>query len=278
MGLKPVWLPPDPREAARTIWLTRERADVLLLVEDAASAMNMLAEVDRGTPADALLARGSLGLPLALAVGYHQQLRLATTATLRVFLAGAQATEAAMWSIPRALADIDPTPGSATVCSGSLWRESRLLLTETRSSESVVSPLPTGAQLAAAAPVSDNFVGVGGDEAQLLTWPSGQRVTVVGGPSRSRDEFTSRLEANGSTVVCVDNPLLLPPAARDGVLVAMEPHPRLSDDWCKGSGFGLVDPSPPRGRVLWVAEGSGQAVQLFPEYAISEAVLPAVDD
>src|SRR5690606_28234432 len=103
-----------------------------------------------------------------------------------------------------------------------------------------------------AANLPPGAVGIGGDDARAFAVPKEATVTIVGPAGRERDAAAELVaQAGAGSVHCADAPLLMPPRARDGIVIAVEPSPRVAEDLCRASAAGLVDPSPKPGRVLW---------------------------
>lgn len=275
-GLVPVWLPADAREAARTLWLARERADVLIAIEDLGAAAAMLADVDRGAAVELITSRAAAGLPLAAALGAGTHHRLASHASVRLVGAGLSDTDAALWSVPRDAGALPTSRSAAWAWTAEGWREARIAIADAPAGARLVEPLPNAAQ-ASAATRDRAVIGIGGDEAVPVTVRDGEPWCVVGLPGRTRDGVVALLEDAGAMVATADSSLLLPPTARDGALLVLEPTPRQVEDLCKASGLGLVDPVPVPGRTLCVREGAGMAVQLVetPVTAVGDA-LPAL--
>jgi S-DNA-T family DNA segregation ATPase FtsK/SpoIIIE len=258
--LRAVWLPADAREAARTLALARQADDVLLVVEDVAAAMAALSTVDRGAAAEALIARASMGKALAIGIGPGNPQRVAAHASVRVILAHTSPHDDALWGIPREFQDIPAGPGAARSWDHEGWGEA--LIAEPMHYEPVVLVHALPARVERNGLHAPRAVGIGGDDARVVIAPPGG-VTVVGPPGRERDGVVRLLEAAGvDDVPAFDSPLLMPPRARDGVIVAVAPTPRIAEDVCRGGASGLVDPEPPHGRVLWVESGVGACVQL----------------
>lgn len=265
-GLTPVWLPTDPREAARTMWLCHQRTDVVVVVPDAALALQALATVDRGAPAEALLTRASAGLPLAVGMGAGTHHRIANSAAMKIVMTGLSDQDEALWSIPRDLADVGHAPGAVRVWTSHGWREARVALTERGASHALVASLPihlTPDHTGNDAPHHGlPCLAVGGDDATQIIMPPGSEVLVVGAPGPERDEVLAALDAAQARATTVDSPVFIPPQARGGVVVVLEPTSRVAEDLCKSSGWGLVDATPIPGRVLWVEGGVGKCAQL----------------
>jgi hypothetical protein len=259
-GLRPVWLPADAREAARTLALARDAPDVLILVEDALAALSALASVDRGVAAEALLARAAGNGALALGIGAGSAHRIAAHASMRVILAGGAPHDDALWSVPRELHDVPAGPGAARCWDREGWGEALIAEPPPRMAEVLVQPVP--ARVDRGMLRSSRAVGIGGDDAREFEAPAGP-VTVIGPAGRERDRVVHVLERAGAlNAPCFDAPLLAPPRARDGLVIAVSPTPRVAEELCRSGASGLVDPVPHEGRVLWVEAGVGACVQL----------------
>jgi len=269
-GLCPVVVPADPREAARTVALACAREDVLLVVPDAGAAVTALGRVDRGARLEDLLAYAAQGKPLAVALGAATPQRLAQHAGLRLVAAGLSATDEALWGVPRDLADVE---GEYTVRAWSSrgWREAVVAADGSAAAHALVTPLPlewSGPEGGPDAWTRAGHggtvqVGVGGDEATPVSVSAGEEIAVVGPPGPELTAVTQTLTAAGARIVATaELPALLPPQARGGTLVVVEPHPRVVDELCRVDGAGLVDPVPRAGRVVWVTGGRGRCVQL----------------
>jgi S-DNA-T family DNA segregation ATPase FtsK/SpoIIIE len=261
IGCVAVWLPSDPRRAARTLALSHGRPDVVLLLEDVTKTLAVLSAVDRGAAAEALIARASGGGALAFGIGAGAPHRIAANASLRLVLAGASPHDDALWSVPRELQGLAHEPFLARAHDAHGWREARIAEAATASHECLAKPLPAHVdreQLASA-----RGVGIGGDAAREIVLRPDVSVTVVGVPGTERDNAVAVLQAAGAqSVQCADAPILMPPRARDGIVVATEPTPRIAEELCRGITGGLVEPTTLPGRVLWVDAGVGACVQL----------------
>ena len=259
-GLRAVWLPPDPREAARTLALAADADEVLILVEDATAALATLAAVDRGAAAEALIARAASARPTAIGIGAGSPHRIAAHASMRVILAGTSSQDDALWSVPRELQDIPPGPGVARSWDSAGWGEALIAEPPGHAGEVLAHRLP--ARVRRFELRAPGAVGIGGDDAREFTAPA-EGVAVVGPPGRERDGIARLLESAGAReAACFDSIVVMPPRARDGIVLVVAPTPRLAEDLCRGRSAGLVDPNPPEGRVLWVQRGQGHCVQL----------------
>jgi S-DNA-T family DNA segregation ATPase FtsK/SpoIIIE len=266
-GLEPVWVPSDPREAARTVWLAQARTDLLLVVEDAALTLQSLATVDRAAPAELLLARASAGLPLVFGIAASTHHRIAGHASMKLVMTGLSSHDEALWAVPKELADIGDAASAVRVWSSAGWREARVALSEAPKNAPLVASLPRGddstARQRLAAVTGTHAVGVGGDDARVMSVEPGRDVMVVGTPGEVRDGVVAVVAATAGAVTTLDSPVLIPPNARAGLVIVLEPTARVVEDLCRSSGYGLVDPSPVQGRVLWVDSGHGTCVQLL---------------
>ncbi len=276
LGLVPVHLPSDPREAARTLHLASQREDIMLIVPDAPAALAALAQVDRGAGVESLLARAASGA-LVLAVNPSATHRIAHHAGLRLVAAGLGSQDEAQWTVPRDLAAVEG-PFAVRAWSARGWREA--VLAEATPPEStgtgqvrLVAPLPDArgvsavlhraAQASGGMIADESIVGVGGDDAAPITLRRGATVAIVGPPGAECDATVAALERAGACLgAVVEFPALLPPQARGGIIVAVEPHPRIAEELCRGHSAGLTEPSARPGRVLWVEAGRGRCVQL----------------
>lgn len=294
--LVPVWLPADARAAARTLALCRDRDDVLLLIDDAAGAVGTLAEVDRGAPADLLARRLARGLPTAIALATHDPPRLAAAVGTRVILTGADPADDALWNVPRALAGLPAARGRGRLGTQGAWCEVQLCEPsgDTPPAQSLVSVLPTGAQVAARCGVDGHLLAVGGDDAHDLYLESAP-VTVVGPPSPERDAVVAHVghleaatESACSAALGTPNAPELPPAVtvRDdlvsfpgstrprGTIIVMQPTERSVRDACGAMHVGLCDPVPQPGRVVIVTGTRACAAQLPVTPGVSESTAP----
>jgi hypothetical protein len=273
-GFTPVWLPVDPRTAARTLALSHERSGVMLLVEDLTRVLAALSLVDRGAAAEALVARAAGGEALAFGLGAGSPHRIAAHASLRLVLTGTSSQEDALWSIPRELQGIAPEPRLVRAFDAHGWCEARIANAPALATEDLALALPT--HVARAQLASPHGIGIGGDDAREIVLEAGSIVTVVGAPGRERDHAVRTLEFAGAQAVeCFDAPVLMPARARDGIVVATEPTPRVAEDLCRGVAAGLVEPTFQSGRVLWVDSGRGACVQLVsPAPASAPVALP----
>ncbi len=269
-GLRPVWLPADPREAARTIALVGDDREVLLLVDDADRALADLLGVDHGRGAEALGKRVT-SAPIALAVPVTGSLRIASQATTRVILAGATPTDDAVWGVPRNLHGTQPQPGRARVGIGNSWCEAQVGWTDHAADQPVVQSLPSTVNSALLEGLEPGslVVGIGGDHAEPWVIDPARAVLVIGAASAERDRVHASLVAScaarkdGPSVNVVDNPLLASRRDLDqATMVLAEPSTRTVRDAFRGDSDGLVDARPPTLRVLMVQAGVPAAVQL----------------
>ncbi|WP_430868516.1 FtsK/SpoIIIE domain-containing protein [Demequina aurantiaca] len=271
-GLNVVWLPPDPREAARTIDLCQDRADTLLLIDDAGGAAAALAERDRGAPADALLRRLSRGLPTVIALAPHDPARLAAAATTRVILAGMDPGDQSVWNVPRALTSGSPTAGRGWLGSRGQWCELQLFRGTVGAlrPESLVAPLPPGEVVRRLCEAEPGLLAIGGDNARRLYCEGG--VTLVGAPSRLRDDALAQLKRlvgvgavgpHAAEVAVRDELVSFPGSPRpQGTVVLLQPTERNVRDACGAGHIGLTDDAPPPGRVVVVQDSGVWAAQL----------------
>ncbi len=271
-ALRPVWLPSDPREAARTIALARDRDDWLLLVDDGAQALASLAEADRGAPQEELLAMLALGRPVAFAAPLAAPQRLAIHASIRVVLAGGDPADEALWSVPRALHDRARLPGRAAVGTGGRWIEAQIGVLAAPEAPPVVAPLPSAvaaARLPEALVDGGVPIGIGGDDASIATITPERPVIIIGERAHARDWAAAAIAALARRVgvdiepTIADGPLAVPRAVADrATIVVAHPTPRLVSEAGASGDVGLTDPRPGRGRAVVVVDGRGTAVQL----------------
>ncbi len=271
-GLRAVWLPADPREAARTLALTRGADDVMLVVDDGVRALAALAEVDRGRAHEEFLALLACGRPVALALPLSASTRLAAAAATRVVLAGGDPTDAALWSVPRALHGLPRLPGRAAVGEGARWIETQIASLGSAPRDGVVASLPRS--LAAADLPKDLLdgrvaVGIGGDEGSVVGVDPGRPALVVGGTARERAGLVATLGSLAARCGArldarpVENPLALPRREIEAATVIVaSPTPRLVGDVFTGDASGLVDPRPGPRRVVVVADDGALAVEI----------------
>jgi S-DNA-T family DNA segregation ATPase FtsK/SpoIIIE len=279
-GFQPVWLPADPREAARTIAVASRLPQVLLLVDDAPRALSVLADVDRGAPVDALMSLLESGSSVALSMPLSGPQRIASHATTRLVLSGGDPVDEGAWSVPRALQGIAPAAGRGRLWQAGRWCECQTGRSERLECEPLVRPLPTTldcTELADSAGGGSGEhgsseggvpVGVGGDDAHAVSIDPRRPIAVVGPPGVAREATATWLRAAATRakrnleILESDTPFTLGPLASKATLVVAEPSPRTARDAFRGDTDGLVDPRPPIGRVLLVAEGTAIAVQL----------------
>lgn len=285
-GLVPVWLPRDPREAARTVALAEGRDDLLLLIDDAGGALTLLAERDHGIPADLLTRRLAQGAPTALALASHDSTRLAAAAGTRIVLTGPDASDDARWNVPRALAGRPPLAGRGRLSIRGEWCEAQLCQAPCRDDSShsgdggsgagqpLVTPLPTGDQVRALCSDDPLLLGIGGDDARhLYAEPGG--FTVVGALSSERTLICAHIERvmsaatphsgiNVTGIVEVREDLLSFPGAprATGTIVIVRATDRAVRDACGTTSVGMVDALAGPGRVVIVSEDQVYAAQL----------------
>jgi S-DNA-T family DNA segregation ATPase FtsK/SpoIIIE len=271
-GLEPVWLPSDPREAARTIVLLRGREDWLLLVDDGARALACLAEVDRGARHEDLVNMLAWGKPIALALPLSGPQRLASHASVRVVLAGGDPSDEALWSLPRSLQGLGRMPGRAVVGTGGRWIETQIAaLTAPRPRPLVASLPPHLASDDLPAEGVDGLVpiGVGDDDGSVVLLDPRRAVLVVGDSGQARESVATAIGQLGQRVGagvsarCVENFLLVPRGELEAsTVVVATPTCRLVADVCSSDAEGLVDPRPGPGRVVVSVGGTARAVQM----------------
>jgi len=270
LGLAPVWLSRDPREAARTIVLADSRHDVLLLIDDAAVLMPMLAECDLGAAADALTRRLARAEPTVLALAPHDSARLAGNASQRIVFTGTDGADDSLWGVPRSLSGISPRPGLARWVRRGAWCELQACVPPADSSHPcvLVTPLPTAASVAQRCASDPQLLGVGGDDAMPIHLGSGD-ITIAGPASREREAVAAHVRrvanAAGLTVAVTvrDNLLPLPGVARPrGTIIVSEPGPRSIRDAAGTPHLGIADPCSTPGRVAVITESAVLAAQL----------------
>jgi hypothetical protein len=180
---------------------------------------------------------------------------------VRIVVAGTSAHDDALWSVPRELQGMPPEPGAARAWDREGWSDARIADTSLTVTEKLVDSLPGAVRRGDL--TSPLAVGLGGDAVHELEVRPGEPVTLVGPAGTERDDVAQVLSAAGAgDVHCVEAPIMMPPRARDGLVVAVAPTPRIAEDLCAGTSAGLVDATPRRGRVLWVESGVGSCAQL----------------
>ncbi|MBN2176642.1 MAG: FHA domain-containing protein [Demequinaceae bacterium] len=268
-GFRPVWLPSDPREAARTILLCPRTPNALLLVDDAQRALTLLADVDRGAPVDHLIALAYSGAPLAVALPKAGAQRLASHAVAFLVFAGGDAIDDAAWPMPRELHGLAPLPGRARFGAEGRWCEIQVGRESARLDEPLVNPLPLRVN-PADLPRGDGLViGVGGDRAGPLAVDPSRPVLLVSPPGPTREAVEASLRACASReglsldLESIESPLARARGFRDeGTIIMAEPTERLARECYRGELDGLIDPRPPIRRVLVIRDGSALAAQL----------------
>ncbi len=271
-GLHPVWLPSDPREAARTVALLRSRPDWLLLIDDGAQALATLGEVDRGAPHEEVVNLLAWAKPVVLALPISGPQRLASHASLRVVLAGGDPSDEALWSVPRSLQGRGRIPGRAAVGMGGRWLEAQMLALPAPDLSPLVASLPLslGSGDLSRDLTGDGFpIGIGGDNADVVRMNPDRAILVVGESSRSRALVATTIAALAQRVGAtaqprsIDNVLVVPRSELEGsIVVVATPTVRLLSDVYSPDTAGLVDPRPGPARVVVIADGVARAVQL----------------
>jgi len=268
VGLTPVWLPEDPREAARTVALASGRSDVLLIVDDALRSLARLSAHDRGEAHDALVALAAAGAPLAYAVPVSGHHRMTQHAGTRVVLAGGTSQEDAAWGVPRALSARPYSPGAARVGRGEAWSEGRIAYTDHVDGESLVTTLPGPSSTPPDfhSPAGQTALGWGGDACEAVLVPSAAALVVIGPPSPARHAAVIALEAsaNPERITVHESIHTVPPAQRStAVLVLTDPTGRAVRECYRGDSVGLADDRPGPGRVVVIANGAAMTTQLW---------------
>jgi S-DNA-T family DNA segregation ATPase FtsK/SpoIIIE len=271
-GLDPVWLPADPREAARTVALLHARTRWLLIIDDGVRALASLGDVDRGAPREDVVNMLACAKPVVLALPLSGPQRLASHAALRVVLAGGDPSDEALWSVPRSLQGRGPASGRAAVGAGGRWLEVQMAMLAAPALSPLVASLPAalGARTLPRDLTGDGFpIGVGGDDAAIVRVNADRTILVVGesGHDRAAVAATIALLAERAGVAVaprsVDNVLAIPRGDLErATVVVAAPNARLLSDVHCSDAAGLVDPRPGPGRVLVVADGVARAVQL----------------
>ncbi|MFV0633479.1 FtsK/SpoIIIE domain-containing protein [Demequina sp.] len=248
-GLVPVVLPADAREAARTLYLAASRPEVLVLVDDAESALALLSAVDDGAASDALMARLALRLPTAIACSPHAPPRLGSGATAVAIMAGVDSQSGALWGAPRHGQATASVPGRAWLRVDGEWEESQVVWEDEWTAPPLVTPLPAG--------VASGAWAQGGDDAGPLAAPTGT-VAVLGVPG----EPTSRIVASlvGAQVTVYEAAHVIPPGTT--TVIVSDPTPRAVRAIAPHHWQGVTDPTPRPGRSVLVTDGIAQAVQL----------------
>ncbi|MEX0913382.1 MAG: FtsK/SpoIIIE domain-containing protein [Demequina sp.] len=260
-GLRPVWLPEDAREAARTVELAAAHPRTLLIIDDAVAGLARLGEVDRAHSLDTLSMMLTRGVPVAMAfplAGHH---RLAAHAGTRVILTGGEPADEAMWSVPRSLQGLAALPGRARIGSQNHWCEAQVVSGMPPADQPLVTSLPSTVTCDHAGAWPPLTLGIGGDSARPVPLPRGEAITVLGPPGATRQAVQRRLRALGveaHSITTADSALLLPGArVADPVVIVAEPHARTAQELGRGELWGLIDPTPvPLRAVLIDARGS----------------------
>lgn len=274
LGLTPVLLPVDPREAARTVSLTHHREDVLLLIDNAGGALAALNDCDHGAPADLLLRRLARGLPAALSLAMHDQVRLASAAGMTVVLSGADAADDALWNVPRNLGGLAAAAGRGRLGRGGRWCEIQLCRTDASADPTIaratqewtlVRPLPSGAQVSHRCAGNPRLFAVGGDDGRDIYLEGGE-VTVIGPPTQERQmavDHINRVSAQARVVGTRDELVTFPGSTRPiGTIVLLRPTSRGIRDACGTMHLGLAEPTPPTGRVVVINDQEAFVAQL----------------
>jgi len=257
LGLRPVLVPHSPRLAVRTLALALETEEAVLLIDDAARVLTSASSAD--PEAIDLLTAAMVRMPTALVVpanwAHH---RLVASAGLRIVLSGLAADDDAAWDVPRELRTIQSLPGRARVSLTEGWFECQLCLPGAWQPKPLVTELPAVCE---AAPAS--ALGIGGDKPRAVTIDA-LPVAVVGPPGPERDAVARRVEVvTGSPPRVTDSAFALGAAHSPRSVIITRPSQRSLREVVRDAPKGLVDPQPPPFRVVVVADGVPQAVQVL---------------
>ena len=272
LGLRPVWLPTDLREAARTLTLAHRTPHTLLIVDDADRLLTALSDVDRGAPADLLQGMIAGSIPLAFSVSLTASPRLGSNVATRVLFASGDPMDDAPWSVPRHLTGAPVSPGRARVGTAGRWMETQIAHCTIAANEALVAQLPRHVEpvdLAETVPNKAVPIGIGGDDASIVTIDPHRPVFCTGAEGLELDRVTASLAASAQRahspldVRVLSNPLAASRRELEAsTIILTSPTFRGAREIYTGELDGLVDPRPHEGRVLVIASGHARAVQL----------------
>ncbi len=257
-GMTPVWLPQDPREAARTLTLAAALPDAVLVIDDAQEALVRLTEHARGTAGEALVRSVGAGRAV-LAVGAGAPSRLTSACTAKLVLGALDSAEAAAWGVPRPLAAVPDAPGRGRLGVGPTWREVQVA----RAGEQPPAPLVAALPATVEPDPTGRRLGVGGDDAAPWMPPPGRPVIVIGDPCRERDAIVQALASANPDCRGADSPFAVPARERDeALLVVTRPVEAGLRELAPESLAEFVDAAPPPLRVVVLDGREASVVQL----------------
>jgi S-DNA-T family DNA segregation ATPase FtsK/SpoIIIE len=260
-GFTPMWVPPDPRRAARTLALAADQPRALVLLDD---AERTLAAASTAEPEaiDLLLAclrRGAAALVVPPAWANH---RLVAGAGLVAILTGLPVEDDAAWGVPSELRGIPRAAGRARVRRADGWAETQLSVPAPFTPTAPVEELPESV----AGPLPQAALGIGGDQARPIVLPQAQ-AAVIGPPGDERDIVARRVAmASGHEPLIADTGFALgmPGQPTPRTVVCVKPTARTLREVSRDRAIGLIEPAPVRLRCVAIVDGAALAVQVLP--------------
>lgn len=256
-GMVPVWLPPDPRLAVRTLALVVDVPHALLAVDDAEVALARAATAD--PEAAELLALAAQRCALALVAPATWASHRLVAGSTTVVLTGLGAADSASWGVPGELRGLAARPGRAMVSDREGWREAQLAL----AGPGTVAPLALPLPRAVSERLPARALGIGGDDASVVELRTGEPVAVVGPAGAERDAVAARVaRATGIAPPVAESVFSLPGARGPATTVIVRPTARAVREVLRDAPPGLIEPQPVPMRVVLVRDGVAQAVQV----------------
>jgi len=261
MAARPVWVPADPRLAARTLALAAEASEVLLLLDDAERtlAAATTAEPEAMDLLVACMRRGRAALVVPTTWAHH---RLVAGAGTTIVLSGTPSTDEASWEMPSELRGLPPLPGRARLTHAGGWAEAQLALPARWTAQPLMRQLPREVTVR----LDPGAIGLGGDDAAPFFVPNAV-AAIVGPTGEERERVARRVAmATGQEPLVLESALALgiPGTPSPRTLVVVRPDARSLREVSRARTHGLLEPSPLPFRCVVLVDGAAAAVQVLP--------------